>query len=108
MQWYTPGGGIDLWEIDATDVGDGGLYVQWSANAGASTASYASNADVADGLWHHIRIDMTKSGGNAAVTVYLDNVSVISQNSGLAWSTASRVLVNPTGVPDEAVPSFGH
>ena len=111
MQWYTPSGGVDFWELDAADLSGGGLYIQRFTNSSGATALYDSGVlgNVADGLWHHIRIDVEQSGGDINIVVTLDGNDVISQTvAGFAWSQVSRIFVNPTGSPDELVPAIGH
>jgi hypothetical protein len=84
-----------LFEVDATSLGLGGLYIQYY---GGGFALFTSNVAVDDGLWHHIRVDGAQSGGNIALTVTLDGVAVITQTlAGLAFGRVTNVVVNPLG-----------
>lgn len=105
LDWYTAGD-VAVWEIVATDPGDGGLYVQYLDKTGAFGQSY-SNVGVDDGLWHRIRVDGAKSGSNIAITVTLDAAVVISHTfSSLAFGRVQNVVPNPAG-PTASVTGFG-
>jgi len=106
---WTTGGTIALWEIDAAEAADGGLSVQYETSSSGFGGPFVSNAKVDDGLWHHIRVDATQSGGNISLTVRLDGVTVISQTiTGQTMGAVQRVTINPTGDVIEQVPSLGH
>ena len=106
---WTTGGTIALWEIDAAEAADGGLSVQYETTGGGFGGPFVSNVKVDDGLWHHIRVDAAQSGGNIALTVRLDGVTVISQTiTGQTMGAVQRVTINPTGDVIEQVPSLGH
>lgn len=108
VQWFT-GGDVDLWEIDAAQFVDGGLNIQYITAAGAFGGPFLSNVAVDDGLWHHIRVDASQSGGNIALTVQLDGTTVISQTlTTLTMGRVKTVLINPTVDPSEQVPAVGH
>lgn len=107
MQWSVDGT-VDIWEIDATDVGSGGLYIQYLSTAGTFDLA-ASNIAVDDGLWHRIRVDAAQSGGNIAITVTLDGNTVISHTfAGLTNGRILTVTPNPTGDASTEVPAMGH
>jgi hypothetical protein len=108
LQWTTSGT-IQLWEVDAAPLTDGGLSLQYIDSGGLPGGPFLSNVAVDDTLWHHIRIHAAQSGGNISVTVALDGTTVISQT--LTTQTMDQVTwitVNPTGDPEEEVPSLGH
>jgi hypothetical protein len=108
LAWETSGG-VGLWEIDAAQLVDGGLSLQYIDSSGGFGGPYASNVQVDDGAWHHIRVDATQSGGDIALTVKLDGVTVITQTlAGLAMGGVGSVVVNPTVDPSEQVPAVGH
>jgi len=107
LQWGAPGGGVDTWELDVASLANGGLYVQWINAAGASDL-YPSNVAVDDNRWHHIRIDVTQSGGSSNIKVYIDGALSINSTAAQTWSQVRTLLVNPTGGLNELVPSIGH
>jgi hypothetical protein len=82
-----------LFEVDATSLSLGGLYIQYYGGGGGL---FTSNVACDDGQYHHVRVDGAKSGGNISLTVSLDGTVVITQTlAGLAWGCVNTVAVNP-------------
>jgi len=96
IEWTTVGG-IATWDLNVTDVADGGLYVTWVDATGANTATYVSNIGIDDDQWHHIRVGIFSVSGHVTVTVTLDGVQVINQATGRVTGVATGVTINSTG-----------
>lgn len=106
LDWYTADN--TLWEIAAWPQVDGGLGLQYSDSAGNPFGPFTSNVAVDDGVWHHVRVDMSQSGSNTTAKVYLDGALVINQATAQPWSPPTKVVVDPSGAPNEALPTVGH
>jgi hypothetical protein len=89
VDWWTANGGNYLWSVIVQPVGSGGLTIQWQG--GGATGLYASNVAVDDGLWHHVSVQVTSLTGSAAITVYLDGVSVISTGFVVSFIQLDRI-----------------
>lgn len=106
MQVTSPGA-VSLWEIDATDLANGGLYLQYVKN-GAATQVY-SNKKIDDGLWHWIQLDVQQSGADVAWLLYVDGVAFASGTiTSVTLTPISGITVNPTGGSTESTSGVGH
>lgn len=80
---------VGLWEIGANANGEGGLYIQWSGDAGASNDFRSTGVNVDDGQWHHLRIDIVNVSGNSKAIVILDDVVAYT------WTLVTRTYSRP-------------
>ena len=105
---WTTGGSVSYWEIFAAQQIDGGLSVNYETPSGGF-GTFSSNVGVDDGEWHLIRAEASQSGGNIALNVKVDGVTVITQTmTTQTLGGITQVTVNPTGEPDDEVPAIGH
>lgn len=108
LQWQTLGT-IATWEIDVSQLVDGGLYLQWITAAGAAGGPLLTNVAVDDGQWHNIVVTGEQIGGGLNVVITIDNGTA---NSILITTTTlgavKQAVINPTGIADESAPSVAH
>lgn len=94
MLWNTSSG--VTWEVDATSLSLGGLYMQAYDASGTFIDLTTSNNLIDDGAWHRIRIDGTKSGSDTVITASIDGVTVLTHTFvGATFARVTRVVVNP-------------
>lgn len=107
VQWQTLGT-IKTWEIDAAQLADGGLFLQYITAAGVAGGPFLSNVRVDDTLWHYVSINATQSGGNINFGVTLDGAVVISSSVAATIGAVSLATINPTQIGDESAPAVAH
>lgn len=107
-QWLTLGT-VRSWECDVAPQASGGLSLKYVNSAGVPSSSYLSNARIDDGVWHHIRIQATTSGGNFTLIAQLDGTTVVSTGAiGGVLDAISQVQINPGVIGDATAPAAGH
>lgn len=93
---WSANGDISAVRIFAGPSGSGGFGAIYTV-AGTDTGM-SSSVDIADGQWHHIRVDgLQPAGGEYALQVHLDGVSVMATGvfSGSAGQVTTGIL-NPS------------
>lgn len=110
IQFHTTGGTHSLFQIDAVEQSNGGIYLRTGTNAESPTlVNHNSNFRVDDETWRHYRLTIDDNAGNVDYELFADGVSILSGSLTTATSgTIVGVTLNPTGVADVALPALGH
>lgn len=100
-------GTVSLWEIDATDLPDGGLYFQY-IKAGVANSVFTNHA-IDDGQWHWFLFEVTQNGADLNWALWVDEAPGFTGTiTGATLGPITYVTVNPTGGTVEVVSGLGH
>lgn len=105
LHWDTVGGTLGGWELtaDATEA-----YVQWVSTDGSRSNIIASNFSVADGLWHHFRVECVQSGADVITTLTIDGIAFTSTFAADTIGRITNIIVNYINPVAAYAPSVGH
>lgn len=102
-------GGIRTWEIviPAAATPDT-VYLQTVLVDGSFTSPVSSGKAIDDGQWHHLRLDVSKSGGSTLYTLYIDGQPTTTTGTiAQTFGAVSGIVAAPEGLAAENPNSMG-